>query len=363
MEPDKYTIKQSPLFEAFEDGDYDRFCQLIKDGENINCVSVYGESLISNVVENKFEIDNKQNKKFFNKLMSLNVSLLHGKNECDLLSTAIRFQPDIYYMKKLLEKGIKINSLSYFKDEEEYEGEFENDEDGVIVYGPSIYEAFLSLDSKKIDLLLKYKPDLEVCDSNRRPVLSFLILKKGYFKKLIDPYFPILIENGASVFDTDLNGKQPIHYWALSNANKNIFNLLVKNKVNINAKDTYGNTPLMDAVLNDNYESVSILIKNNVDLNMQGKDGRTAMMLMAVDPLDINIPKGFINTNILNIFLSSKSNFLLCDNQSENIAHYVARCPYSIWDQETIKKFSKLFKKYPQLISQKMMRGKLQWIF
>ena len=354
MNSKKHPIKnQNDLLYAYEQGDFKKFCQLIEDGSDINCILADGESLISNVVENLCEI--KNNKKFFDKLMSLNVSFQHGKNECDLLSTAIRFQPDIYYMKKLLEKGIKINSLSQIKDDEII------DHEGIIVYGPSIYEAISSFDTKKIDLLLKYKPDLEICNSDDVPLLSFLMYKDSYNNngKLANKYFPILMKKGASIFETDLYGKQPIHYWAAYNGNINNFDLLIKRKININAKDKYGNTPLMEAASSNNYKSASILIKNNADLNIQNKDGKTALMMMTGYSCDMWAGhRQFIDIRITKTFLKSGCDFLLCDDNLENIAHYLAHCPTTIWSNQDIEIYSKLFNKHPKLISQKNKNGK-----
>ena len=345
------TEEQRSLFLALLNGDFEKFCQLIEDGANINCISNKGEALISNIVENKFQL--KNNKKFFNKLMSLNVSFQHGKNECDLLSTAIRFQPDIYYMEKLLEKGIKINYMSCCEDI------YDLDNKDMLTYGPSIYEAITSFDTKKIDLLLKYKPDLEMCNSDNMPLLSFLLDTCCYHKKIVDYYFPILMIKGASIYDTDLDGRQPIHYCAEYNQNIEIFDLLIKNNVNINARDKHGNTPLMYAAMNYNYKSASILLKNNADLNLQNKHGRTAIMITMAFYIDSRTStRENVDIKMINFFLKSKYNLLLCDNNSENFAHYLARCPKNIWNDKTIKKYSKLFNKHPKLISQKNKDGK-----
>ena len=349
-------MQESLLFDALSDGDFKKFCLLIEFGENINCVSVEGKTLISCIVENKFEL--KNNRKFFDKLMSLNVSLQNSKNKCDILTTAIKYQPDIYYMDQLLKKGINVNSTFYL---EYVDGQDHDDifiEDDFVIYGPPIFEAISCFDSKKIDLLLEYKPDLEMCNSNNTPLLSFLMFECYYKPNIIDHFFPILIKKGASITETDLDGKQPIHCWAAYNGNIKNFNLLIKNKININAKDKHGNTPLMDAALNDIYKSASILIKNNADLNLQNKDGRTAIMNTMAFYTDSRMgTRQDVDINMINLFLKPEYNLLLCDNNLENIAHYLARCPKEIWDDKTIKKYSKLFIKHPKLISQKNIDG------
>ena len=131
----------NPLFEAYEERNYDKFCELIDGGENINCINPCGELLISEVVSN-FS-GKKNNRRFFDKLIESNVLFLKSDNDFDILTASISFQNDIYYMKKILEKGISVNTFGKVKDSI----------NNIISYGPPIFEVFDKKDVKKIKLL------------------------------------------------------------------------------------------------------------------------------------------------------------------------------------------------------------------
>ena len=103
-------INQSkPLINAYEKGDIVKFNKLILKKENINCLNNQGESLIGMVIKNKNKL--KNNKKFFDTLISNNVNLNPIENEPGLLSISIHYQDDIYYTKELLKNKINVNSF------------------------------------------------------------------------------------------------------------------------------------------------------------------------------------------------------------------------------------------------------------
>jgi ankyrin repeat protein len=95
---------------------------------------------------------------------------------------------------------------------------------------------------------------------------------------------------------------------------KNIFDLdikIVKERIacglNIDKKDTSGNTALKDAVLYNKIEIVEFLIKKGANVNTQNEAGISPLMLASRDNL-IEIAKFLINSNA-DIRLKDKKNY------------------------------------------------------
>ncbi len=60
--------------------------------------------------------------------------------------------------------------------------------------------------------------------------------------------------------------------------NRERIELFMKAGMNVNVKDNDGNTALMRASANDNFEVVRLLIKKGADVNAKDNDGYTALM-------------------------------------------------------------------------------------
>ena len=58
---------------------------------------------------------------------------------------------------------------------------------------------------------------------------------------------------------------------------KDIVELLLKNKANINAVDNYGETPLHDAAINGRLDMVKLLLTHQAAVNATNKDGETPL--------------------------------------------------------------------------------------
>ena len=327
---------QNKLFQSYRNNDYVEFCRLIDDGANVNCFDQFGESLIGVIIQDPHSI--KDNVKFFDKLMSSKVCVEQTNGDYDPLTMAIKRQDDLHYMEKILEKTKqfnKVRSRKFSKDEEPY--------------GPPIFDALLTKNMDKINLLLKYDVDLTVCNWSQIPILSFLLEEFKYDQKFIDTLFPILLEKGAVVDDPDLRGRKTINYWAIHNGSEKIFNLLMENNANINSRNIYGNTVIWEASLEQNYKAVFILIKNNANLNVQNKQGVTPLMI-ALDQSD---------WKTAGILFESNSDISLCDNYGNNLAHYLVFSSNPKYASATcIAKSVVLLKKNPNLLYVKNKEGK-----
>lgn len=53
--------------------------------------------------------------------------------------------------------------------------------------------------------------------------------------------------------------------------------VLVSNGLDVEARDYYGNTPLIGATNKGEIEVVKILLENGADVDAKGKDGKTAL--------------------------------------------------------------------------------------
>ena len=335
-------IMENPLFHAYRNEMYNQFCKLLNDGKNINCINKEGETLISEIIKNEGNITN--NKKYFNKLLSCGVSLERHGVGYDVVNLSIIKQDDIYYMKKLLENGACVNSF----------GMHINYDRRHPYYGPPIFESFWREDLRKINLLLKHNPQLNLSNCTATPILNYLF-KYGTSsmgihntKKII----PILIEKGATVDERDYSGKEPIHYWAESQIYKNSFmdkilNLLLKNNANINSRNERGNTPVMLSAKIGRVSSVLSLISHGANLDIQNAKGKTAAMM--IDPKN--------SYKILEILENNNANFSLCDKLKKNVTHYIAKKITGKKSIKNHKKYIEFIKRHEKLAMQKNLDG------
>ena len=86
----------------------------------------------------------------------------------------------------------------------------------------------------------------------------------------------ILLEAGADPNAKTQSGQVPV-IQALDNPE--IFKLLIKYKANLDVTDSYGNTPLVNAVQNNNIEMVKALIEAGADKNKADQAGTTPLEL------------------------------------------------------------------------------------
>lgn len=89
----------------------------------------------------------------------------------------------------------------------------------------------------------------------------------------------VFIENGAQLEDINGSGQSALHLAAQKGLN-DIVVLLVKNKgmsVNLQTQNEFGVTPLHDAALEGQLQTVKLLVELGADVNKLSKDGCTAL--------------------------------------------------------------------------------------
>jgi ankyrin repeat protein len=90
----------------------------------------------------------------------------------------------------------------------------------------------------------------------------------------------LLKENPQLVFNKGDFDMTPLH-WAVLKGNKDVAELLLVNKADVNAKDNGGDTPLYYAAKHGYKEVIEFLLSNGSDVNATNKDGWTPLHIAA----------------------------------------------------------------------------------
>src|ERR1035441_2277597 len=119
-------------------------------------------------------------------------------------------------------------------------------------------------DLAKVQAMLKVHPDL-VFSKNRTGATALHWAATYGHKDVAE----LLLANRADVNARTGDGVAPLH-WAALNGHKDLVELLLANKADVNARDRYDNTPLQSAVLNGHKDVVELLLANKADVNAKG---------------------------------------------------------------------------------------------
>jgi ankyrin repeat protein len=90
----------------------------------------------------------------------------------------------------------------------------------------------------------------------------------------------LIKENSKLVFSKNDFDMTPLH-WAVLKGNKEVVELLLVNKADVNAKDNGGDTPLYYAAKYGRKEIMELLLANGSDVNAANKDGWTPLHIAA----------------------------------------------------------------------------------
>ena len=293
---------ENSLVLAYRSGDIKKFSKLIDKGFEVNCLNKHGNSLISEVLSNNGHI--KNNKEFFDKLISSDVSLDLIGNELPLLILSITKQTDIHYTYELLKKGSDPS-----------ESEFNNhDKNGIrSVHNPPIIECFNICDIKKLKLILDFHPVIEARDFANRPMLNCLMGSKD--QNFIKEALILLLKNESLIDYRDSFGRAPIHACANMGCDIDVLKILIENNADVNACSMHGITPLMLSSEKGDVSSLLFLIKNGANLNMQDLINNETAAHCAVK---------YGKHEILDALLKSGADFSLCDKTGNNVCHAIA---------------------------------------
>jgi ankyrin repeat protein len=128
-------------------------------------------------------------------------------------------------------------------------------------------------DSTMIQILLENKASIDAQDKGGRRAIHYALEAAD---KTCGKAFQVLIEQGASVNDTDFNGNTCLHLIAslpcLSEGTINLINNLPpEKKANISLTNNKGESPLHIAVKNHDNEMIQHLLDNHVNKFVQNK--------------------------------------------------------------------------------------------
>ena len=335
--------KNNKLIQSYIDNDLPKFIKLIKDGANVNCVDDYGVSLIAKVLSRqKFNVDPKG---YFDALIDAGVYLGKIGRESPLTWYSIYHYEDTYYLKKLLDNNIDVNLRGHCNLLSK-------------PCGPPIIDTLSHDRLKHFKLLLKYNPNLEICDSDGDGLLCTFLSAAYYYshprtihgdpKKINKRYkdlFKKLIKKGVDPNERGDGGRQPIHYIVQRcMGDLELLDYLFQSniEIEINARDTQGNTALMSAVETWKTDVVDFLINKNARLNICNTNGHSASAIAAIS----------YNHRIFDLLSKSGDDYLSIDFNGNNILHHLHKFETDEYYYETI------LKKSPELLLMKNNLGK-----
>ena len=325
------TKRNNPLINAYLDGNIKKFRSLIKSGENINCLHNQKNSLIGLILKNRNKP--KTNLMFFDEMMANNVYLGNIGDTPGLLFLSIAYQSDDYYFKKLLNNGANVNEFGICSED---------------VYGPPMHDLIFHNKEHLLKLLFKKQPDLDICDQENDSLLNaFITYNMSYegnsddWRRRLNETFSFLIKKGFDPTIRSEDGEQAIHLLAQSCDDKNIFKNLFKSnyKIDINARDCFGNSPLVVASYTGNQAAFEFFIEKGADLNIVNLKGYSALM------------NAIYNSNdyMFKMLIKNNVNLKLTDKNGNNIIHYMFK-HHSLLDDYYLKT---ILRKEPSLFYQK----------
>ncbi|MFD1630070.1 ankyrin repeat domain-containing protein [Pseudopedobacter beijingensis] len=102
-----------------------------------------------------------------------------------------------------------------------------------------------------------------------------------------------LIDNGANINHQDRNGFSALHF-AVKEQRFDAIEILIKNKADLELKDSNGNTPLMDAIFNSkgDYKIVALFIDSGANPdNVNNHEITPRLLAESMAGFDYNLPK------------------------------------------------------------------------
>ena len=87
----------------------------------------------------------------------------------------------------------------------------------------------------------------------------------------------LLLEAGANHLQVNFQGDNALHYAAQNSNNRDIIRLLVERGVDLEARTTFGGTPLMASAHSNKIESATALLDFGADINVVDDDGDNAL--------------------------------------------------------------------------------------
>ena len=181
------------------------------------------------------------------------------------------------------------------------------------VYGEyepsSILEAAENGDLEKVRALLEGNPDLVFSKGEYALTPLHWAAAKGH-KDVAE----LLLAGKADVNAKSIPGTTPLHCAALG-GHKDVAELLLDNKTDVNAKDNDGDTPLHEAAKEGHKDVALLLLANKAPVN--------AKTILGDTPLHRAARRG--NKDVAELLLANKAEINATNQKGETPLHYAAR--------------------------------------
>jgi hypothetical protein len=153
-----------------------------------------------------------------------------------------------------------------------------------------------------LQIALHYHPDLINVQDHQKCTPLYLVTRSA-------DHIELLINKGASYNTTDINGNTYLHILAESGAVVLINKLVMMGlKLDYNARNMYGETPLILAAKNKHTETCNSLLANGADISLTDKIGNSAYHYIACYKMSYVKLTEFAHTT--NIFGHDPTHFL-----------------------------------------------------
>lgn len=272
------NLNASSLDEKIRLNKVDDIIELLNNGYNIDKQDEIGDTMLIMAVQyNKYDI--------VNILLSKGANILIKNNEG---FSAIMYSKSLIITKLLISHGVNVNDVSDSGMTALHTSIFHHDDDlmkYLIEHGANTHLgkdllqwSIINNNYSATKTLLEEKNDISLRESINN---SFSIFTCVMHMEDTNIFF-LLINNGCDLHKVDNSSGRTILHYAARNTKpivKTIIDVLVKDNININSFDNKNNTPLHEAVKNNNIIAVNELLKYKAKTEIKNKDGKT--------PLDI----------------------------------------------------------------------------
>jgi ankyrin repeat protein len=178
-----------------------------------------------------------------------------------------------------------------------------------VAFGGEIDDAARNGDLEKVKTLLKDHPDLVSSkDSIGQTPLHWAAV--GGHKDVVE----LLLANKADVNAKANNGVTPLH-WAAVRGHKDVAELLLASKANVDAKANNGVTPLHWAAVGGHKDVAELLLVHGAEVNAKYSDGYT--------PLHYAAANG--HKDVAELLLANQAEVNATDEQSQTPLHLAAQ--------------------------------------
>ena len=263
---------------------------LVDRGAKTNIVDSHGYSLL-----NFAAVTGQQNTKLYDFIFDHGADIQSEKNHdgANALLLVAPFLRNFELVNYFLSKGIGINSI-------------DNYGNGMFNYAAK---------GGHIEFLKTLiKKGLPYQELNNKGGNAFIMASQGTRGKpnTLEVY-KFLESQGLSANVIGKDSKNPLHFLAYSNKDTDIFSFFITKGLDVNQKDTDGNTPFLNAANSNSLEMVKNLANEVTDFNLKNNKGQSAL----TRAVNRN------STEVVAYLIENGSNVNVKDTEGNTLAYYL----------------------------------------